>query len=232
MSYYAIHLKAIALEMLMKVITKTHLQITHFEIKATFPRSHWVNQFLFCFRYALPILSDPSMTDVLTLLLVCVCSPEYIRNPYLTAKLVEVMFVLNPAVQRSTEKLNDRLINHPVALNHLVPALMKFYTEIETTGASSEFYDKFTIRYHISIIFKTLWDHPNHQERIVQGANTSQFVKFVNMLMNDTTFLLDESLDTLKSIRELQELMENKTEWNKQTRVRTLVLTLNVRGPS
>ncbi len=46
-----------------------------------------------------------------------------------------------------------------------------------------------------------------------------QWVKFVNMLMNDTTFLLDESLDTLKSIRELQDLMENKAEWDKLNRV-------------
>ena len=42
---------------------------------------------------------------------------------------------------------------------------------------------------------------------------------FTNMLINDTTFLLDESLDTLKSIRELQDLMENKTEWNKLSSV-------------
>jgi hypothetical protein len=45
------------------------------------------------------------------------------------------------------------------------------------------------------------------------------FVKFVNMLMNDTTFLLDESMVTLKSIRELQELMDNAAEWNKLNRV-------------
>ena len=51
-------------------------------------------------------------------------------------------------------------------------------------------------------------------------SSGKQWVKFVNMLMNDTTFLLDESLDTLKSIRELQDLMENKTEWDKLGRVR------------
>ncbi len=44
-------------------------------------------------------------------------------------------------------------------------------------------------------------------------------MKFVNMLMNDTTFLLDESLDTLKSIRELQDLMDNTAEWAKLPRV-------------
>ena len=36
-------------------------------------------------------------------------------------------------------------------------------------------------------------------------AGTTQFVKFINMLMNDTTFLLDESMDALKRIHEVQE---------------------------
>ena len=46
-----------------------------------------------------------------------------------------------------------------------------------------------------------------------------EFVKFVNMLMNDTTFLLDESLDCLKRIHEVQEEMDNDEEWNKQSQV-------------
>ncbi|XP_020608937.1 ubiquitin conjugation factor E4 B-like [Orbicella faveolata] len=33
------------------------------------------------------------------------------------------------------------------------------------------------------------------------------------MLINDTTFLLDESLDSLKSINETQQLMANIAEW-------------------
>ena len=42
------------------------------------------------------------------------------------------------------------------------------------------------------------------------------------MLINDTTFLLDESIDTLKNIHETQELMSNSTEWDNLTReVRT-----------
>ena len=43
-------------------------------------------------------------------------------------------------------------------------------TEIETTGASSEFYDKFTIRYHLSIIFKSLWAIPLQQAKIIEEA--------------------------------------------------------------
>ena len=40
-----------------------------------------------------------------------------------------------------------------------------------------------------------------------------QFVKFINMLMNDTTFLLDESMDALKRIHEVQEEMSDPVRW-------------------
>lgn len=44
-----------------------------------------------------------------------------------------------------------------------------------------------------------------------------QFVKFVNMLINDTTFLLDESLESLKRIHEIQEQMADTAAWTKLT---------------
>ena len=57
---------------------------------------------------------------------------------------------------------------------------------------------------------------------VLFSSRGKEFVKFVNMLMNDTTFLLDESLDCLKRIHEVQEEMDNIEEWNKQSQV-TLV---------
>lgn len=36
------------------------------------------------------------------------------------------------------------------------------FPDVEHTGATSEFYDKFTIRYHISTIFKSLWQNIAH----------------------------------------------------------------------
>ena len=40
------------------------------------------------------------------------------------------------------------------------------------------------------------------------------------MLINDTTFLLDEALDTLKAIHETQEAMASREQWEAQPRVR------------
>lgn len=89
-------------------------------------------------------------------LLVIICSSHCIKNPYLIAKIVEVVFIMNPLVQSptSTALLYDRFMTHQISQTILPSALMKFYTDVETTGSSSEFYDKFTIRYHISLIFK------------------------------------------------------------------------------
>lgn len=75
-----------------------------------------------------------------------------------------------------------------------------------------------------------MWSNPiQRQAMIDESKSGSQFVKFINMLMNDTTFLLDECLEYLKRIHETQEMMMNETTWNelgeenRQTRQRQLV---------
>lgn len=40
------------------------------------------------------------------------------------------------------------------------------YAEVEQTGANSQFYDKFNIRYNISHIMKTIWAHPAHRAKV------------------------------------------------------------------
>ncbi|EDW76160.1 uncharacterized protein Dwil_GK14814 [Drosophila willistoni] len=153
--------------------------------------------------------------SIITWLLTCVCASHLIKNPYVTAKLVEVMFVfsLKPA-----NSVNTAMWNHELAQNALVSALMRFYVDVETTGQSTEFYDKFTIRYHISHLFKSMWENPIHRQAVICESRVgNQFVKFVNMLMNDTTFLLDECLENLKRIHLTQQLLSDKQNLTKMS---------------
>uniref|UniRef100_A0A8C6UTS3 Ubiquitin conjugation factor E4 B n=1 Tax=Neogobius melanostomus TaxID=47308 RepID=A0A8C6UTS3_9GOBI len=174
---------------------------------------------LFVVQYSPQVLYEPCVQDIVTFLVVFICSQNYIRNPYLIAKLVEVLFVTNPAVQPRTQRFFEMMENHPLSIKQLVPALMKFYTDVEHTGATSEFYDKFTIRYHISTIFKSLWQNIGHHGTFMEEFNSGkQFVRYINMLINDTTFLLDESLESLKRIHEVQEEMKNKEQWEQLPR--------------
>nr|XP_033777401.1 ubiquitin conjugation factor E4 B isoform X1 [Geotrypetes seraphini] len=175
-----------------------------------------IAEFLFFIvQYSPQVLFEPCTQDIVTFLVVLLCNQNYIRNPYLVAKLVEVMFVTNPAIQPRTQKFFEMIENHPLSTKLLVPSLMKFYTDVEHTGATSEFYDKFTIRYHISTIFKSLWQNIAHHGTFMEEFNSGkQFVRYINMLINDTTFLLDESLESLKRIHEMQEEMKNKAHWD------------------
>ena len=52
-------------------------------------------------------------------------------------------------------------------------------SDVEQTGASSEFYDKFTFRYHISIVMKSMWESPIHKLAILNESKSGsqQFVK-------------------------------------------------------
>eukprot|EP00118_Oscarella_pearsei_P007300 m.35145 g.35145 ORF g.35145 m.35145 type:complete len:1030 (+) comp32071_c0_seq3:19-3108(+) len=159
----------------------------------------------------------------LFVLLIC-CNGKFISSPYLVAKLVEVLFGSSPTIH-SHQKANqffNQVLSHPMAANHLALALMQFFVDVETTGSSNEFFDKFNIRYHISVIFEYLWEFPGHRRVIFEACGRltadSDVIRFINMLMNDTTFLLDESLDSLKSIHETQQALENRIAWNQQPR--------------
>ncbi|XP_012159781.1 ubiquitin conjugation factor E4 B isoform X2 [Ceratitis capitata] len=160
---------------------------------------------LFAMQHAHNDIRQTIDHSIITWLLTCVCVPNFIKNPYVTAKLIEVLFVFSLGPQNT---LNTAVWNHELAQTILCGALMKFYVDIETTGQSTEFYDKFTIRYHISHLFKSMWDNPVLRQVMITESNSGkQFVKFINMLMNDTTFLLDECLENLKRIHQTQVLM-------------------------
>ena len=83
---------------------------------------------------------------------------------------------------------------------------MKFYIEVETTGMHNQFYDKFNIRYEIFQVIKCIWTNPTYRQNLSTESrvNVSFFVRFVNLLLNDVTFVLDESLTAFHKIHALQ----------------------------
>ena len=64
-----------------------------------------------------------------------------------------------------------------------------------------------------------MWDSPVHKMALIQEPHHDfkNFIKFINMMMNDTTFLLDESLDALKRIHDVQDDMSDPAKWSAQS---------------
>ena len=170
-----------------------------------------VSNFKFIMRNMPQIITTTQSDELVTLCITFLRSSKYIKNPYLKAGLVTILFHGTwPTYGRAKGVLGDILNGNPFALEHLLHSLMKFYIEIETTGAHTQFYDKFNIRYEIFQIIKTIWGNTVYQERLAAESrgNLEFFVRFVNLLLNDVTYVLDESLSAFKKIHELQQLLK------------------------
>ncbi|KAL2383737.1 hypothetical protein RJ035_005598 [Blastomyces gilchristii] len=144
------------------------------------------------------------------LIMLCItflqCS-EYIKNPYLKAGLVTILFRGTwPRRNGSRGVLVDLLNSLPFATEHLLHALMKFYIEAEFTGTHTQFFDKFNIRYEIFQIIQCIWPNTAYRDKLHNEANRNLdfFVRFVNLLLNDVTFVLDESFSAFLTIHDLQ----------------------------
>ncbi|KAI7901309.1 ubiquitin elongating factor core-domain-containing protein [Cokeromyces recurvatus] len=171
------------------------------------------------YGYETRVMMQCPHDELVTFIITFLRNSKYVKNPYLKAKLVEVLFFFTYPIARGVPGELEAILNsHPLALDHLVPSLMNFYVEVEQTGASSQFYDKFNIRYNISHIMKTIWNHPAHRAKLrEESQNSETFTRFVNMLMSDVTYLMDESLSKLSEIHQIQLEMSDKASWEAKT---------------
>ncbi|KAJ6585038.1 ubiquitin elongating factor core-domain-containing protein [Mycena capillaripes] len=159
-------------------------------------------------------------TELLIFVLTFLNSTWYIKNPFLKSKINDVLFFSIWGYGRERNGLLGNMLNtHPMALKHLMPALTHFYIEVEQTGASSQFYDKFSARRNISYILKVVWNNPTHREALNAEAarDVNKFVRFVNLMINDVTYLMDESLSDLNQIHNIQQEMDDQATWNAQS---------------
>ena len=120
-----------------------------------------VINFKFIMRNMPQIISSTQSDELVLLCITFLQCSEYIKNPYLKSGLVTIMYHgIWPIYNRSNGILGDLLKSLPFATKHLLHGLMKFYNEVENTGAHTQFYDKFNIRYEIFQIIKCIWSNP------------------------------------------------------------------------
>lgn len=174
---------------------------------------------LFIARYKPHALPEATKKDFVTFTVTFLSSGWFITNPFLKAKLAEIMsYNVSPFYGFPQGILGDVVNLHDLALRRLVPACMSFWVEAESTGSHTQFYDKFNIRQHLGRIFKTIWNNPQHMAKIQAEAtgNSQNFVVFVNRLMNDVTFLLDDALEKLVELHSKQAQMDDEATWNER----------------
>jgi ubiquitin conjugation factor E4 B len=165
------------------------------------------------FSYVPKIILSAVGDETIALCITFLESSEYIRNPYLKSALVTLLFA-GTWRQYHLQKgvLGDLLTNGKFANEYLLHALMKFYIEAESTGAHTQFYDKFNIRYEIFQVVKCVWSNDLYKRQLTESSksNRSFFVRFVNLLLNDATYVLDEALSKFPKIHDLEEELQDQ----------------------
>ncbi|XP_058081024.1 probable ubiquitin conjugation factor E4 isoform X4 [Magnolia sinica] len=85
--------------------------------------------------------------------------------------------------------------------------------------AQMMFYDKFNIRHNIAELLEYLWNVPSHcnaWRQIAREEEKGVYLNFLNFLINDSIYLLDESLNKIPEVKGIEAEMANTAEWERR----------------
>ena len=144
--------------------------------------------------------------------------PGLVRNPHLRARLAESLECLLPGheVQGQPNILGSyqrqAIFQEHKHSMRVASAILHVFVSIEETGHSVQFEQKFSYRRPMYDIIKYIWEIDafkvkfrelaNEAERDIESEQPPLFLRFINLLINDAIFLLDEGLLFMKQIQE------------------------------
>ncbi|KAJ6640137.1 Ubiquitin conjugation factor E4 A [Pseudolycoriella hygida] len=177
---------------------------------------------------SLAIDTDPKAQNALfTLILIFIGDASRVRNPHLRARLAEALESLIPQSKTNASMFRVSwksaiFTSHPHR-SEIVRNLLNVFVGIEVTGQSVQFEQKFNYRRPMYIIMEYLWSIEEQKNcfkaldleavQNMEAVDPPIFLRFINLLINDAIFLLDESLSNLQQIRTLQ-TAQDKGEWD------------------
>ncbi|XP_045536745.1 ubiquitin conjugation factor E4 A [Papilio machaon] len=169
------------------------------------------------------------LQPALTLVLAFMGDATRTYNPHLRARLAECLEAMLPNHPDDQVPLSnlasfsrEQLFKENPHRLQLVPCLLDVFVGIEMTGQSVQFEQKFNYRRPMYLVMEFLWTMEEHRDAFTYLAREAEanmeavhpplFLRFVNLLMNDAIFLLDEALNNMAQIRTLQ-TMQVSGEW-------------------
>ncbi|XP_078726184.1 ubiquitin conjugation factor E4 A isoform X2 [Lampetra fluviatilis] len=172
-----------------------------------------------------------SLQDFLNLITLFMGSTHRMRNPHLRARLAEVLEAVMPRVEEATPpsgppvptlRREQAFTTYPHAAR-LACALLNVFVDIEFTGDPHHFEQKFNYRRPMYPILRYMWGQDDYRASIkdlanqalqnIDATNAPLFLRFLNLLLNDAIFLLDEAIQYLSRIKVLQ-LERERGEWD------------------
>ena len=174
------------------------------------------------------------LEPILSVIIIFMGSAKRISNPHLRAGLAESMEALLPnnndedMIATPTNSLGtiyrEQLFKQHPLKKLFIPSLLNVFVSIEMTGQNVQFQEKFNYRRPMYVIMDYLWLNEEHRdcfkslaleaEKNMEAVTPPLFLRFVNLLINDAVFLLDEALSNMAQLKTMQAARESG-EWAK-----------------
>jgi len=147
-------------------------------------------------------------------------SKNWIKNPHLKAGCTQLLATLIPRPENkgsATENFLFLFKDNPYFKQYLVPNLIRFFIEAEKTGSNNQFFDKFNYRHGCCMIINYLLKavFPGDQTSYVKDSleklanqDSDTYLQFIMLYLNDIIYLMDESFEKLRKIKEYQDEVE------------------------
>ena len=140
-----------------------------------------------------PHLLDAKLTeDLIAFFCVFLGTPTLLNNPYVRAKMVDVLWSWLPKAHRQQHRIQSlwnpeyqlaQVFDSDLAIQALVPSLIRMYVDIENTDRHNQFYEKFGTRSKIGDVFEHLWGQPQHRKtwRAVRDVHVHREMSYHTM---------------------------------------------------
>ncbi|KAG5338950.1 hypothetical protein C0989_005506 [Termitomyces sp. Mn162] len=164
-----------------------------------------VEYFLFVVQTSPDKFEMTGKIELMTFVLTFLNCTWYIKNPFLKAKIND-MFADCLRGQRSNRR--EQALSSTTNLMPGIPFSLPHSTSFSYIRR----------RRNISYILKVIWNNPTHRKALsIEAKNVDKFVRFINLMMNDVTYLMNESFTELTQIHEIQVEMKDQGTWNSRT---------------
>ncbi|CAL8466128.1 g5664 [Coccomyxa elongata] len=185
---------------------------------------------LYVSRFKPMVLEGLPMEELLLFFVTFMGSPDFVHNPYLRSRMVEVLTTWMPQDEdvgaswksrRSTQVAASVLLlvdSHPLVLQNMVRSVLRLYADIEHTSRNNAFYEKYNLRYSMGELLLHLWNIPAHREawkRVGQeeGGYGHLYQHFAHFLETDAIYLLNDAMEILPKVKEIETLMADEERW-------------------
>jgi len=177
---------------------------------------------------------EERLGSILTGILCFMDQPSMLRNPHLRARLAESLECLLPSHETQGQPgMLGSYQRQAIFQDHrhslrIAQAILHVFVSIEETGQAVQFEQKFSYRRPMYDVIKYIWQLDPFKQRLREMAEQAEeeiesetpplFLRFLNLLINDAIFLLDEGLSYMKQIQEKEGEREGWSELPAQER--------------